>query len=166
MKLKLLILWTLLFGNIAFATSQENDLSISEHLKSMKKGDTLWIDIKKANCFGGNWRTIVVTTDNSLFDLTDISDVSELVFKYDKKAILNGTENIWIQKNFEKIKNANNSKMLKDDEYHEFIDSFFKSMISWNNCSTDIAGQRSAVEIKFNNIKEEYNYDCEIYVNF
>ena len=162
MKKLLLILALVSLGNILQLNGQEIELNTLENLKNLKISDTLKIDIKKRVCFHGNWQKLVITRVNERFQLIKINDVTKLILKHDKKAVLYNEEEKWIRRNIKKVQEPKNTLTISKKEYVKTIDNLIRLIATYKNCSTDIAGQYSTIKISMNNIEEKFNFKCEI----
>ena len=88
--------------------------------------------------------------------------VSELILKYDKKAVLYNEEDNWIRKNLSRVNDSKNTVMLSKKEYTLLIDKIIELISTNENCSNNIAGRYTNITISMNNIHEKFNFKCEI----
>jgi len=162
MKKLLLILTLVSLGNIWQISGQVSKLNILESLKNIKLTDTLRIDIKKGGCFHSNSQKLIIVKENKKLQLIKIDDVTKLILKYDKKAVLYDEEEGWFRKNLSKILDSENTTTISKKEYISVIDKIIGLISTYENCSTNIAGQYSNITISMNDIQEKFDFKCEI----
>ena len=162
MKKLLLIITLASLGNIWQIFGQVSELNILKSFKNIELTDTLRIDIKKGGCFHDSWQKLIIVKENKKLKLIKIDDVSRFILKYDKKAVLNNEEDIWIRKNLNKVLNFENTTTLSEKDYIVVIDKIIELISTYENCSTDIAGQYSNIIISMNDIQEKFHFKCEI----
>ncbi len=167
MKRFLLIMTLVSLGNIWQIFGQKSELNRSElnrleSLKNIELTDTLWVNIKKGGCFHNSWQKLIIAKENNKFQLIKINNVSELIMKYDKKAVLYNEEDNWIRKNLSRVHDFKNTVMLSKKEYTSVIDKIIELISKYENCSNNIAGRYTNITISMNNIHEKFNFKCEI----
>jgi hypothetical protein len=162
MKKLFLIITLVSLGNIWQIFGQESELNKLESLKNIELTDTLRIDIKKGGCFHGSWQKLIIVKENKKLQLIKIDDVSGLILKYDKKAVLYNEEDSWLRKNLSKVLDSENTTTLSKKDYILVIDKIIELISTYENCSTDIAGKYSNITISMNDIQEKLDFKCEI----
>ncbi|MEP0266871.1 hypothetical protein [Dokdonia sp.] len=165
MRFLILICTLISFLFINSLHGQESNFNKLDELTSLKSKDTLWVDIKKGGCFHGTWSKIIITRRNDQFEFIKLDDLTKILIKYDKTLILRDDTNNWIRKNLDKIKKSDHSTILSQEEYLTTIDKLKESIQFYENCSTDIAGEYSIVELELTKLKLKYSYKCKIQLN-
>ena len=158
----ILILTIVLLGNNLEISGQVSELNRLENLKNIKSTDTLRIDIKKGGCFHGNWQKLIIVREDKKFRFIKIDGVSRLILEYDKKAVLYQQEEIWLRRNLGKVLNSENTVTISINEYISIIDKLIELISTYENCTVNVAGEYSIITIENSDMREKFDFECEI----
>ncbi|CAL2085940.1 hypothetical protein T190607A01A_20557 [Tenacibaculum sp. 190524A05c] len=165
MKKLTIILTLLLLGNIFEMNSQNIQFNRLKNPKYLKLKDTLTIDLKKGGAFHNVWQKLVIIREKEKLQLIKIDNITELILKYDKTLVLSNSEENWLKNNFNKVFESVNKTRISKEEYISIIDKINDLILTYKNCKTNIAGKYSKITISMNNIKEVFDFNCEIHAN-
>lgn len=144
---------------------QENDFKKLDKLFYLKSKDTLWLDIKEGGCFQGNWNKFIISRRNDQFEIITLNNVTRILLEHDKAILLEDNTGDWIQKNIDIILKDDYSSILKKEEYFIFINKIIKAIKFYENCSADVVGDYSMIQLKLKKTTLEYSYNCRIHLN-
>ncbi|CAL2063596.1 hypothetical protein [Tenacibaculum sp. 190524A05c] len=165
MKKLTIILTLLLLGNIFEMNSQNIQFNRLKNPKYLKQKDTLIIDLKKGGAFHNVWQKLVIIREKEKLQLIKIDNITELILKYDKTSVLSNSEENWLKNNLNKVFESGNKTSISKEEYISIIDKINDLILTYKNCKTNIAGKYSKITISMNNIKEVFDFNCEIHPN-